>query len=207
MNIHTSVTLDNAALLRRFVTPNMLVYFARKLPELSRHDIEVRLCELLKFLILVRDFPGNIIFGLEIDEFWHLWIMQTREYEALCKALPGGEFRHHSSRDYPEAQLAWQEVDALLAPIHHADTDAATSSAPREGARQRFEQNAQRLLSFFASYLATFGPLNEEVIPLWPPLERLVARLNWDTKALNAFLAEQLAKSGMVPAGSKASAV
>lgn len=204
MNIHASITLDNASLLRRFVTPNLLVYFSRKMPELSRHQIETSLCELLKFLILVRDFPGNIIFGKEIDEFWHLWIMQTREYEALCAALPGGQFRHHSSRDYPETALSWAEAEALIDPVANAEKDEAHSTAPRDDARQRFEQNAQRLLSFFASYLATFGPLKQEVIGLWPPLERLTTRLGWTAADLNRFLADQLAKSGMVPAGSKA---
>lgn len=206
MNYQTKHALDDAALLRRFVTPNLLVYFARKFPELDRPAIEMRLCELLKFLILVRDFPGNIIFGKEIDEFWHYWIMQTREYEALCSALPGGEIRHHSSRDYPEELLSMEQALALIAPVASETTSPTASALPRDVSKQRFEQNAQRLLSFFASYLATFGPLREEVIPLWPPLERLATRLNWDTAGLNAFLADQLAQSGMVPAGSKGAA-
>lgn len=206
MNFPMRHALDDAALLRRYVTPNMLVYFCRKFPVLTRPQVETRLAELLKFLILVRDFPGNIIFGKEIDEFWHYWIMQTREYQVLCEMLPGGDFRHHSARDYPEETLTFDEALALIEPVPSNETSPAASALPRDAAKQRFEQNAERLLSFFASYLATFGPLREEVIPLWPPLERLAARLNWDAAALNTFLAEQLRKSGMVPAGSKLNA-
>lgn len=187
--------LDNATLIRTFVTPNLLVYFARKFPGLDQAALELRLSELLKFLILVRDFPGNIIFGKEIDEFWHFWIMQTREYEVLCAQLPGGDIRHHAARDYPEQPLSWEEARAIIATELTEGRDAALPHENKDGAKERFEQNAQRLLSFFASYQATFGPVAAEAVPLWPPLERLLARLNWSVERFNAFLEEQRTKS------------
>lgn len=187
-----AATASDEDLFRQFLTPNMLVYFARKCPDLSEVELRRQLAELLKFLILVRDFPGNIIFGKEIDEMWHLWIMQTREYEALCAALPGGEMRHHSSRDYPEKTLSDAQARAILA----EEVDETTPSEPiREGGKERFEQNAQRLLSFFASYFMTFGPIMPEVVPLWPPLKRLADRLGWNAEKLNTFLAEQVQKA------------
>ena len=183
---------SNEDLFRRFLTPNMLVYFARKCPHLSEGELRQQLAELLKFLIFVRDFPGNIIFGKEIDEMWHLWIMQTREYEALCAALPGGEIRHHSSRDYPETGLTEEEARDILAA---GPTDEIPAPAIREGGKERFEQNAQRLLSFFASYYLTFGPIVPEVVPLWPPLKRLADRLDWTAEKLNAFLGDQVRRA------------
>lgn len=183
---------SNEDLFRQFVSPNMRVYFARKCPDIPEIERHRQLAELLKFLVLVRDFPGNIIFGKEIDEMWHLWIMQTREYEALCAALPGGEMRHHSSRDYPETTLTDAEARAILATPPGEDVPA---EPVREGGKERFEQNAQRLLSFFASYYLTFGPIVPEVVPLWPPLNRLADRLGWNAEKLNAFLAEQVRKA------------
>ena len=163
-------------LLARYVDDRLRVYFTAKFPAWDRESLDRRLCELLKFLILVRDFPGNILFGEEIDNVWHAWILQTREYAAMCALLPGGAFRHHSSRAYPE------EVVAGRAP-------------------GGFEANAQRILSFFASYRASFGPVRAENIPLWPPLERLVTRLGWDAAALDSFLLEQIARARPPAAG------
>ena len=194
--------IQDDTLLARFLSPNMLVYFCRKRPDLTLQLVRRQLAELLKFLILVRDFPGNIIFGPEIDEMWHLWIMQTRDYEGLCAALPGGEFRHHSSRDYPEQILAEQILNTAQAEdlLTRISEQASPPTPPDAGSRERFEQNAQRLLSFFASYYSTFGPLSDDIIPLWPPLQRLSERLGWTSTRLNTFLAEQVSKSRLTRA-------
>lgn len=184
--------ISNADLFRQFLPNAMLVYFCRKRPQIQPDEMRVRLAELLKFLILVREFPGNIIFGMEIDDLWHLWIMQTREYDELCRALPGGEFRHHSSRDYPEEALDDAACAAILAMDGYGVKDAP---APDTGSRARFDQNAQRLLSFLATYYSTFGPIEARVIPLWPPVQRLTERLGWENAQLNAFLDDQVCKA------------
>lgn len=191
-------TISNADLFNQFLPNAMLVYFCRKRPEITPDEMRARLAELLKFLILVREFPGNIIFGMEIDDLWHLWIMQTREYDALCRALPGGEFRHHSSRDYPEVELDDAACAAILATDGYGVKDAP---APDTGSRARFDQNAQRLLSFLASYYNTFGPIHTNVIPLWPPVHRLTERLGWESAQLNAFLDDQVRKAQGAKAG------
>ena len=187
------VTISNTDLFRQFLPNAMLVYFCRKRPQIKPDEMRLVSRELLKNPeILVREFPGNIIFGMEIDDLWHLWIMQTREYDELCRALPGGEFRHHSSRDFPEEALDDATCAAILATDGYGVKDAP---APDTGNRARLTQNAQRLLSFLASYYSTFGPIEADVIPLWPPVQRLTERLGWASSQLNAFLDDQVRKA------------
>lgn len=196
--------LHDLPLLERFLTPEMFVYFCQK-SGLSPPETLRRIAEMLKFLILVRNFPGNIIFGKEIDEIWHLWVLQTREYEMLCAALPGGEIRHHCAREYPETPVALRTMMKELAEKHgwampdemvvQGTSEQDDEAEQTRAARSRFEMNAQRILSFFASYFKNFGPMREENVPLWPPLQRMMERLEWNTETLNAFLAGQVAKA------------
>jgi len=62
-----------------FVTPQLMSYFHAKMPEVSHELLVRRLCELIKYLMLVQFSPGRILFGQEIDNVWHYWILQTRE--------------------------------------------------------------------------------------------------------------------------------
>jgi hypothetical protein len=157
--------VSDDALLRRFVSPQMMSYFQLKMPELGREVLTRRVCELLKFLILVRFSPGRILFGKEIDEIWHFWILQTREYAELCKKLPGRSFRHHSSTAY----------------------DQGSASAPRQHPGEAVE----RILSFFISYYRNFGPVPEDRIDCWPTLRQVMQEAGWDLAGMNEFLREQ----------------
>lgn len=157
--------ISDDALLRRFVSPQMMSYFQLKMPELGRDVLTRRVCELLKFLILVRFSPGRILFGKEVDEIWHFWILQTRQYAELCRKLPGKSFRHHSSTTY----------------------DQCLASPPRQDVGEAVE----RIVSFFISYYRNFGPLAEDRIECWPTLRQVMQEAGWDLVGLNDFLREQ----------------
>jgi hypothetical protein len=157
--------ISDDALLRRFVSPQMMSYFQLKMPKLGHEILAGHVCELLKFLILVPFSPGRILFGKDVDEVWHLWILQTRDYAELCKKLPGKSFRHHSSTAY----------DQYLAP------------APRQDVSEAVE----RILSFFISYYRNFGPVAEDRIECWPTLRQVMEEAAWDMVGLNDFLREQ----------------
>jgi hypothetical protein len=152
-------------LLDRFVTPQMIGYFRAKMPTLKSGVLEHRLCELLKYLILVRFSPGRILFGREVDDVWHCWILQTRQYAQLCEQLPGRCFRHHSSVDYHEAAETSENV-----------------SIP---------EAVQRILSFFISYYRNFGPITDDRVECWPTLQQLMQRAGWDLDRTNEFLRDQ----------------
>jgi hypothetical protein len=171
-------------LLENFVSPQMRIYYSKKCPSLSQNEIETQLCEMLKFLILVEHFPGNIIFGKEIDDMWHLWIMQTVQYAELCQKLPGNFFRHHSSKDYPE------EIFPENMSTNQSEQSFTSSGA--ETPQEAFLRKAQRILSFFATYYANFGPIEANVVGYWPPLQRMIERLGWSVNDLNGFLSQQV---------------
>jgi hypothetical protein len=181
---------SDTELFQSFVSPNLFTYFRVKCPEIESNELQIRLTELVKFLIQAHEFPGNILFGEDLDDLWHLWIMQTREYLKLCQSLPSREFLHHDSRDMPTKPLSWAEVEKLA---DHMIAEKAEKGAARAGAdvsQARIRENAERLLSFFASYIENFGPLRAEAVHCWPPVMRLLRRMRWSVDEFNAFLAE-----------------
>src|SRR5438874_9982655 len=99
----SAVIISDQEVFETFVTPHLMRYFQAKMPQVGNDTLFRYACELLKYLILVQFAPGRILFRKEIDDLWHYWILQTRQYALLCETLPGQSFRHHSSRDYEEA--------------------------------------------------------------------------------------------------------
>jgi len=170
------VVISDQELLEKFVTPPLMGYFRAKLPTLKLEILKRHLCELLKYLVLVRFAPGRILFAKEIDELWHYWILQTRQYAELCSRLPGGSLRHHSSNDYQESAQG-EQVDR---------SDAL-----------------KRIISFFISYHRNFGPMTEERIECWPPLQKVMQQAGWDIDELNAFLCEHAVAAPRSLAGSR----
>ena len=190
---------NESSLFERFFSPSLYTYFRVKRPEIDANEMRVRLTELLKFLILSHEFPGNILFGEELDDLWHLWIMQTREYEKLCRSLPGGRFIHHDSRDQPADTVVWAEVEHLVARMIAEKKAKGVALAGADLSPQKLRENAERLLSFFASYVENFGQIQSEVVHCWPPLQRLMRRMDWSTDELNAFLTEHSVPSAPPP--------
>ena len=157
--------ISDQEILKTYVTHQMMSYFQTKVPMLSYGALSLRICELLKYLVLVQFSPGRILFGKEIDEIWHYWILQTRQYAQLCEKLPGHTFHHHSSRDYQDSADAADSVSIASA--------------------------LQRAISFFVSYYRNFGPMTDDRLVCWPPLQQIAKEAEWDIKDLNAFLHEQ----------------
>src|SRR5262249_11505609 len=83
-----------------FLDPQMHFYFERKLNSLPGEEMLARIEELLKYLNMAVHCNGDSPVSKEIDDVWHLWILQTSEYEQLCTKLSGGVFLHHSSNDF-----------------------------------------------------------------------------------------------------------
>jgi hypothetical protein len=156
--------ISDAELLRTFVSPQIMEYFQAKMPDLSPETLVLRVCELIKYLMLVQFSPGRILFGREIDDVWHYWILQTRQYAQLCEKLPGKFFRHHSSVAYRETANVVQAAD------------------PSEA--------VQRILSFFISYYRNFGPMTDDRVACWPTIQRVINEAGWDLGGLNYFLCE-----------------
>jgi len=166
------VFISDDSIMHNFVTPQMMTYFEAKLPNVKLDTLAHRICELLKFLMLVRFSPGRILFAKDVDDVWHYWILQTRQYAQLCEKLPGRIFRHHSSVDYQE-------------------TDHVTESGIGDA--------VQRILSFFISYYANFGPLTTDRLECWPTLQRVAKEAGWNLDDLNDFLHDQVVRCAFPP--------
>jgi hypothetical protein len=196
MNIDANVSNDDI-LLKQFVSPNLYVYFRLKAPDLEPQELKSRLTELLKFLLMSHKFPGNILFGRDLDDLWHLWIMQTKQYEAFCRATETGRFIQHDSNDYPREHLSWDEAEqcATAMKAEKEEIGAVRPLPPTD--TPEFEEGVQRMLSFFASYVCSYGPLRAENVKYWPPVARMLRRLNWSVEEFNAFLLAQTATATM----------
>ncbi|CAN1528394.1 hypothetical protein MCEMSEM23_01308 [Rhabdaerophilaceae bacterium] len=192
MNRHVPLMSDDQ-ILNQFLTPNMYVYFRAKMPHLAPDVLKCRIVELAKYLIMAPQFPGNILFGLEMDDLWHFWVMQTREYAHFCKSLPGGTFRNHDSNDHPEHKVSWEEAEAVaLATIAAKAQKAAGQKPPAaEIDKEKAEQHTKRVLSFFASYVSNFGPMKPEAVENWPPVVRMMRRMDWSLDEFNSFMLAQ----------------
>src|ERR1700730_5524227 len=151
-------SLTDEYLLERHLPQAMEHYFVKKLPDLNRDELQVRIAECIKGLMLIS--PGKILFSDEIDTIWHYWILQTEQYAELCANLPSGEFCHHSSDDYP---------------------DAEQEAADKAG-------ESDRVIGFFVSYVRNFGAIEPSRLRYWPPLASLMSALGWELPQMIAFL-------------------
>lgn len=146
---------------KTFLSPAMKHYFDRKLAPLDSAAVDIRIEELLKYLNMAQYSHGGIPFSNDIDDVWHLWIMQTQEYSALCRKLQGGHFIHHSSNDYED----FTDPDVRSRPI-----------------------DLQRAIGLLASYVLNYGPFEAQRAVYWPVVLRLAEGLGWTLDQLNAWL-------------------
>jgi hypothetical protein len=67
-----------------YLSVAMLHYFRKKFSQLTEAELRARIEETLKFLAISTYCSGAIPVSREIDEIWHYWILQTKEYEQKC---------------------------------------------------------------------------------------------------------------------------
>lgn len=139
----------------------MRCYFEKKLPDVPPEDVDIRIEETLKFLNIATYCRGNIPVSKEIDDIWHLWILETREYAKLCSALQGRQFVHHSSNVYAACD----------------DGDGAVS-----------QNDLDDEVAMLANYVLNYGPFEEERIKYWPFAEHLVNNCGLTIDQLNDWL-------------------
>ncbi len=153
--------ISNEQLRRTFLSPAMKFYFDRKLAPLNSSEVDVRIEELLKYLNMAIHDRGDIPFSTDIDEVWHLWILETQEYQALCKRLQGAHFIHPTWTNFvlPEQPDA-KEADFVL----------------------------MGGLAVLSSYLLNYGPFQADRVRYWPLVEQLMACLGCDLDGLNDWL-------------------
>lgn len=155
------MAISNECLLAAFLPPRMACYFAKKLPALDAAERRIRIEETLKFLNIAVYCRGNIPVTRDIDDIWHLWILETQEYERLCGLLQGRRFIHHSSNAYIDCgdEAAWTP-----------------------------EQELEEKLAALAMYVHNYGPFEPERIRYWKFAAWLVDDCGWSVEQLNGWL-------------------
>ncbi len=153
--------ITREALRAAFLSHQMIYYFHKKLAPLPPAEVDLRVEEVLKFLNLAVYSPGAIPVSKEIDDVWHYWVLETLEYEKLCKKLPGGRFLHHSSNEYAEF------LDA--------------------GAKEK-EIDPKVQIAYLGAYVKNFGPFEPDRVCHWPFAMRLMAMFGWTLDELSARL-------------------
>lgn len=153
--------ISNQQLRDTFLTTQMRCYLERKLPTLSREELEVRIEETLKFLNIAIYCHGSIPVSQEIDEIWHFWILETREYDRLCRSLHGRQFIHHSSNTY-------LKCDGYVV----------------ESVEDDLKQQAALLGTYFLNY----GPFERDRVKYWILAAHLTENVGWSIDQLNDWL-------------------
>jgi hypothetical protein len=78
------------------VSDNLFALVSRRLPNLPVLTLQMQVGELLKFLELAANSDARWLpISEELDAVWHAFILETREYAALC--AQAGHFVHHTS--------------------------------------------------------------------------------------------------------------
>jgi len=137
--------------IKKYLSEGWIDYLIKKNPHQAQEETLFQLEECLRFLSLSHFSFGNIPVSQKIDDIWHLLILETRSYEALCLALPGKRFIHHSSHDFKSSN--------------------AVISHPEE---------AQRQLEWLVNYVSNFGEFTEQHLAYWPFAKALMEKLHLD---------------------------
>jgi hypothetical protein len=155
------MTISNQQLQDTFLSAQMKYYFEKKLPDVPAAELDVRIEETLKFLNMATYCDGSIPVSQEIDDIWHYWILETKEYDRLCASLQGRRFIHHSSTAYAEA---------------------------RDDGSERHKNSLEQEVAMLASYVLNYGPFEEGRIRYWLLASHLVDTCGLSVDQLNQWL-------------------
>lgn len=138
----------------------MLAVLPKEFADLSESELNARIAEFLKFIYLrslwVGDQTGFVPVKKAIDEIWHAFIVQTREYIKFCAALPGKVFLHHTT-------------------AHLEDI----------GEQQDKKVLVKEMLAWIPRYREHFGPFTETTAPYWMMPGFLQEALNLSLNDIN----------------------
>lgn len=149
------------------VAPRYDFYFMLKVLEeefshLTKDELLSRTSEFLKFAYLrsLYETEENFFVPVKkpIDEIWHAFIVQTRDYQKFCQALPGKFFLHHTTTHLDEF-----------------------------GEEKNKSALVQDMLVWIPRYREHFGPFTEEAAEYWLMPSFLKETLNLSLEQINAL--------------------
>lgn len=140
----------------------IVAHFTKKFSDVPAAVLNTRIEEFLKFMFLRSTYnQGFIPLAGEVDDIWHEFILQTQEYEKLCKALPSGNFIHHNSVHLVEFSNNKDRTETV-----------------------------KDLINWLPRYYQHFGPFNEDTAPYWMMVSFLQAELKLSLEQINKLSQE-----------------
>ncbi|MGE0633784.1 MAG: hypothetical protein AB7O96_15325 [Pseudobdellovibrionaceae bacterium] len=160
---------SNEALIETYLSEPLFLYLVEKLG--LQNDLptaNLRIAECLKLLLLLPYSKGTVPASREVDEVWHWLILETAEYEKLCKKLPTGKFLHHRSVVFDRIE---REQDSSFS-------------------REKFQSEITEKLSWLISYRKNFGEFAVDALGYWPLTQELMRDQKINLTQLNGLLEE-----------------
>jgi hypothetical protein len=146
-------------------SPWMRDHLRRAFNMLDEHELTTRIQEFLRFIYLQSTKQGGFIpVTEEIDLIWHEYILQTREYLALCLSLPSKSFVHHQ-----------------------------TSTLDEYAASRERHVVVQDMLDWIPRYYHAFGAFTEKTAPYWTIVQFLQNELSLSLAQINQFASNNTA--------------
>lgn len=132
--------------------------------------LSTALRETVRFLYLAAHSPRTLFFPGDklMDDLWHALVVETMDYQDLCKRLRPGSFVHHSG--VPFLEYASERTD---------------------------EEVHEEQCSWLASYISNFGSIEEESAIHLNLVQSLANRINGDLESVNR-LGRELIKLSQV---------
>jgi len=123
----------------------------------NAEELDAATLEFLRFLSLALSAPPAFIpVSEEIDEIWHVCILQTQEYSELCNKISPENFLHHKSERYET----------------YADGIAT-------------EHLIEESVSWTINYIDRFGDFTPSSVKYWLFPNHLQSKLGWKIEEIN----------------------
>lgn len=156
------------SLVQKYLCESMVSYLVEKSPQQTKEETIQQTEECLRFLYLSHFTRGGIPVSQKVDNIWHLLILETQDYLALCEKLPAKSFIHHRSDALTQFKKKFQEeTSEILEPP---------------------AQEAKRHLEWLVSYVKNFGPFTEKNIQHWSFAQALRLKFQFNLEQFNQQL-------------------
>ena len=146
-----------AELIKKHPTSGMKQQLNKVFSYLHQDEINIRMTEFLKFIYIQSIKEGGFIpVTDEIDQIWHEYILQTREYQSLCMDLPRGKFVHHQTITLADYSKSHNRIDLI-----------------------------KSMLNWIPDYYSCFGEYTEQTAKYWIVVDFLSKELNLTLPQIN----------------------
>jgi hypothetical protein len=135
----------------------MAGHLKAKFPQVADDELQRRISEFFKFIYLqsMKD-SGFIPVTKEVDDIWHEYILQTRDYAVLCQDLPSKQFVHHQTISLEQYVGRVNRVEAI-----------------------------KTMLAWVPNYRTHFGDFTELNAPYWLIVVFLSNEMNFTLEQIN----------------------